>query len=131
MKIFITGGAGYIGSHACVELLNAGHDLVVYDNFSNSSTESLKRVQQITNKAVHYVQGDIRDEAALAKAMFGCDSVIHFAGLKSVGESVAKPLEYYDNNVQGTLCLLRVMKSQNIKKLVSQLSHIKPSSFLV
>lgn len=118
MKIFITGGAGYIGSHTCVELLQNGYDVVVYDNFSNSSAEALHRVETITSRSVQLIIGDIRNEAAMAKAMTGCDAVIHFAGLKAVGESVAKPLEYYDNNVQGTLCLLRAMQSNNIKTIV-------------
>lgn len=118
MKIFVTGGAGYIGTHTCVELLDGAHEVVVYDNLSNSSAEALRRVETITSKSLTFVQGDIRDESALREAMAGCDAVIHFAGLKAVGESVAKPLEYYDNNVQGTLCLLRAMSSNNIKTLV-------------
>lgn len=118
MKIFITGGAGYIGSHTCVELLQNGYNVVVYDNFSNSSAEALRRVETITGRSAQLIIGDIRDEAAMAQAMAGCDAVIHFAGLKAVGESVAKPLEYYDNNVQGTLCLLRAMQSNNIKTIV-------------
>lgn len=118
MKILVTGGAGYIGSHTCVELLNVGYEIVVYDNFSNSYIESINRVEKITSKKVSFIEGDIRDEISLEKAIIGCDAVIHFAGLKAVGESVEKPLEYYDNNVYGTLCLLRVMKKNNIKKLV-------------
>jgi len=118
LKILVTGGAGYIGSHTCVELLNAGYKLTVFDNLSNSSQESLKRVETITRKQVPFIQGDIRDEATLEKALRGCDAVIHFAGLKAVGESVEKPLQYYDNNVYGTLCLLRVMQKMNVKKLV-------------
>lgn len=118
MKIFVTGGAGYIGTHTCVELLNAGYEVVVYDNFSNSTAEALYRVETITGKSVTLVNGDIRDEVTMTTAMAGCDAVIHFAGLKAVGESVAKPLEYYDNNVQGTLCLLRAMKAVNLKTLV-------------
>ena len=118
MRILVTGGAGYIGSHTCVELLNAGHEVTVYDNLSNSSSEALKRVEIITSKSVKLIVGDIRDESALTSAMQGCDAVIHFAGLKAVGESVAKPLEYYDNNVQGTLCLLRAMRINGIKTLV-------------
>ena len=118
MKIFITGGAGYIGTHTCVELINAGFALTVFDNLSNSSTEALKRVELITSSKITFIEGDIRDEAALSKAMQGCEAVIHFAGLKAVGESVSNPLEYYDNNVQGTLCLLRAMKSNDIKSLV-------------
>ena len=93
MKVLVTGGAGYIGSHTCVELLNAGFDVIVYDNFSNSSPEPLKRVEQITGKKVPFIEGDIRDEKALVIALNGCDAVIHFAGLKAVGESVEKPLE--------------------------------------
>lgn len=118
MKIFVTGGAGYIGSHTCVELLNAGYEVVIYDNLSNSSPEAVKRIEAITGKKPELVIGDIRDEATLAAALTGCDGVIHFAGLKAVGESVEKPLEYYDNNVQGTLVLLRAMKTNGIKTLV-------------
>lgn len=118
MIIFVTGGAGYIGSHTCVELLQSGYDVVVYDNLSNSSAESLRRVETITGKSLTFIEGDIRDETALSEAMRGCDAIIHFAGLKAVGESVAKPLEYYDNNVQGTLCLLRAMEKNGIKTLV-------------
>ncbi|NBK99915.1 MAG: UDP-glucose 4-epimerase GalE [Erysipelotrichia bacterium] len=118
MKVLVTGGAGYIGSQTCVELLNAGFDVIVYDNFSNSSPEPLKRVEQITGKKVPFIEGSIRDEKALDLALNGCDAVIHFAGLKSVGESVEKPLEYYDTNVYGTLCLLRTMQKLQIKKLV-------------
>jgi len=91
---------------------------VIYDNLSNSSTESLKRVESITEKKVKFIEGDIRDEESLVKALETCDAVVHFAELKAVGESVEKPLEYYDNNVQGTLCLLRVMKRNDIKTLV-------------
>lgn len=118
MNIFVTGGAGYIGSHTCVELLESGHDVVVYDNLSNSSAESLRRVESIAGKSLTFIEGDIRDETAVSEAMRGCDAVIHFAGLKAVGESVAKPLEYYDNNVNGTLCLLRAMQTNGIKTLV-------------
>ncbi|MFY9141749.1 UDP-glucose 4-epimerase GalE [Sulfuricurvum sp.] len=118
MKIFITGGAGYIGTHTCVELLQKGYDLVVYDNFSNSSAEAIRRVESITGKTLTLIIGDIRDEDTMMAAMEGCDAVIHLAGLKAVGESVEKPLDYYDNNVHGTLCLLRAMKINNIKTLV-------------
>jgi UDP-glucose 4-epimerase len=118
VRVFITGGAGYIGSHTCVELLQNGYDVVVYDNFSNSSAQALHHVETITGKSADLIIGDIRDETTLAKAMAGCDAVIHFAGLKAVGESVSKPLEYYDNNVQGTLCLLRAMQINEIKTLV-------------
>jgi UDP-glucose 4-epimerase len=118
MKIFVTGGAGYIGTHTCVELLNEGHEVVVYDNFTNSSLEALRRVEQITQKSLQTIKGDIRDEAFLSVSMQGCEGVIHFAGLKAVGESVEKPLEYYDNNVHGTLCLLRAMQKNSIKTIV-------------
>ena len=118
--IFVTGGAGYIGTHTCVELLNAGHDVTVFDNFSNSQPEALARVARITGKQVHLVQGDIRDHSALTDALkqSGADAVIHFAGLKAVGESVAQPLSYYDNNVVGTLRLLEAMAECNVKTLV-------------
>jgi len=119
-KILITGGAGYIGSHTLIELHQAGYDFVVYDNLSNSSTESLKRVEKIINKSIIFEEGDIRDKKALQEVFtkYDIDSVIHFAGLKAVGESVAKPIEYYDNNVNGTLVLLDVMKEFNCKKIV-------------
>jgi len=118
--ILVTGGAGYIGSHTCVELLNAGQDVVVFDNFSNSHPESLKRVESITGRKVQLVEGDIRDQAALEDALrrFGCTAVIHFAGLKAVGESVEKPLDYYDNNVIGTHRLLQAMGNCGVKTLV-------------
>ena len=120
VNILVTGGAGYIGSHTCVELLNAGHHIVVYDNFSNSNPESLRRVEKITGKTVDLVRGDIRDQPALEAALraYGCNAVIHFAGLKAVGESVEQPLEYYDNNVVGTLCLLRAMQATRVTTLV-------------
>ncbi|WP_300368144.1 UDP-glucose 4-epimerase GalE [Hydrogenimonas sp.] len=117
-KIFVTGGAGYIGSHTCVELLEAGYEVVVYDNLSNASEEAVRRVEKITGKPVQFVKGDIRDAEALEKAMQGCDAVIHFAGLKAVGESVEKPLEYYDNNVGGTVTLLKSMQRLDIKTIV-------------
>lgn len=118
--ILVTGGAGYIGSHTCVELLNAGQEVVVFDNFSNSHPESLKRVEAITGRGVQLVEGDIRDQAALEDALrrFGCTAVIHFAGLKAVGESVEKPLDYYDNNVIGTHRLLKAMGNCGVKTLV-------------
>jgi UDP-glucose 4-epimerase len=111
MSILITGGAGYIGSHTLIELNKAGYDFVVYDNLSNSSSESLSRVENLINKKIEFIQGDIRDKEALKRVFkkYSIDSVIHFAGLKAVGESVEKPLEYYDNNVVGTLRLLEVM----------------------
>ena len=118
--IFVTGGAGYIGSHTCVELLNAGHTVTVFDNLSNSQPEAIKRVERITGKSVHFIEGDIRDQAALTAALQASQptAVIHFAGLKAVGESVAQPLHYYDNNVVGTLCLLRAMQAAAVKTLV-------------
>ncbi|MBO9493196.1 UDP-glucose 4-epimerase GalE [Thalassotalea sp. G20_0] len=119
-KILVTGGAGYIGSHTCVELLNDGYEIIVLDNLSNSSEESLKRVQEITGKTLEFVKGDIRDHKLL-NSLFSnheISSVIHFAGLKAVGESVSMPLAYYDNNVHGTLVLLEAMKQANVKTLV-------------
>ena len=117
-KIFVTGGAGYIGSHTCVELLKADYEVVVYDNLSNSSEEAIRRVEEITGKRLQFIQGDIRDGSLLEEAMQGCDAVIHFAGLKAVGESVEKPLEYYDNNVGGTVQLLKSMKRVGIETIV-------------
>ena len=118
--IFVTGGAGYIGSHTCVELLNSGHQVAVFDNFSNSQPEALTRVEQITGKRPLLFQGDIRDRAVLLEALrqSGATAVIHFAGLKAVGESVAQPLTYYDNNVVGTVRLLEVMDACGVKTLV-------------
>ncbi len=118
--IFVTGGSGYIGSHTCVELLNAGFDVTVFDNFCNSQPESLARVERITGKKLALVQGDVRDGAALTAALraSGATAVIHFAGLKAVGESVQVPLSYYDNNVAGTLCLLQAMAQCDVKTLV-------------
>lgn len=120
MAILITGGAGYIGSHTLVELSNANYELIVYDNLSNGSQESLKRVEKIIGKSITFINGDIRDSEKLKKVFSNhiIDSVVHFAGLKAVGESVSKPLEYYDNNVVGTLRLLEVMKEFNCKKIV-------------
>ena len=120
MSILITGGAGYIGSHTLIELSHAGYDFIVYDNLSNSSKESLKRVSKIINKDITFIEGDIRDSAKLKELFlnYSIDSVIHFGGLKAVGESVVKPLEYYDNNVTGTLRLLEVMKEFNCKRIV-------------
>lgn len=119
-RIFVTGGAGYIGSHTCVELLNAGYDVTVFDNFSNSVPNVLTRVERITGKSVHCVQGDVRDGAAIQRALeeSGASAIIHFAGLKSVGESVASPLLYYDNNVVGTLRLLEAMQTCGARTLV-------------
>lgn len=118
--IFVTGGAGYIGSHTCVELLNAGFDVTVFDSFCNSHPEALARVERITGRRPNLVRGDIRDGDALVAALreSGAEAVIHFAGLKAVGESVEKPLSYYDNNVLGTLRLLDAMKVCGVNSLV-------------
>ncbi len=118
--ILVTGGAGYIGTHTLIELKKANFDFVVYDNFSNSSKEALKRIKKITGAKVKFIKGDIRDKKALRKVFkkYTIDSVIHFAGLKAVGESVAKPLKYYDNNVVGTIKLLEVMREFDCKKIV-------------
>jgi len=118
--ILVTGGAGYIGSHTVVELLNAGYSVVVFDNLSNSSKESLNRVKQITGKDVEFVYGDIRDKKALEAifSKFSIDAVIHFAGLKAVGESVEMPLKYYDNNICGTRTLCEVMANNSCKKII-------------
>lgn len=118
--ILVTGGAGYIGSHTCVELLEAGYRVLVLDNLSNSSPESMRRVQQITGKTLEFVEGDIRSLADLEAVFerFPVEAVVHFAGLKAVGESVAQPLRYYQNNVTGTLNLLQVMDAHNCRRLV-------------
>lgn len=118
--ILVTGGAGYIGSHTCVELLESGYDVVVVDNLCNSSKESLKRVEKITGKGVKFYEADIADKTAMSKIfeennIFG---VIHFAGLKAVGESVEKPLEYYKNNISGTLSMCEVMREYNVKNII-------------
>jgi UDP-glucose 4-epimerase len=120
MRILLTGGAGYIGSHTSIELINAGFDVVVYDNFSNSHSESLRRIEKISGRSLVTVRGDIRDRAALGAALrrHDCSAVIHFAGLKAIGESVEKPLEYYDNNVCGTLRLLEAMRAAGVNTLV-------------
>ena len=120
MKILVTGGAGYIGSHTCIELLNSGYEVVVVDNLSNSSKESLNRVQTITGKSLIFYQQDILDEAPLDNLFKeqNIAAVIHFAGLKAVGESVDKPLEYYQNNLTGTLVLFKVMRDNNVKNFV-------------
>ena len=118
--IFVTGGAGYIGSHTCVELLDAGFEVTVFDNFSNSHPEALARVERITGKTLHLVRGDCRDRAAVVAALrrSGASAVIHFAGLKAVGQSVTQPLAYYDNNVSGTLRLLEAMGECGVKIMV-------------
>ena len=118
--VLVTGGAGYIGSHACVELLQSGYKVVVADNLANSKTESLKRVQEITGKTLTFYEVDIRDKEALADIFANepISTVIHFAGLKAVGESCEQPLNYYHNNVYGTLVLVEVMRDANVKQLV-------------
>ena len=120
MKILVTGGAGYIGSHTCVELVEAGYTPIVFDNLSNSSTVALDRVKTITGETIEFVEGDIRDTEALRKVMTDheIEAVIHFAGLKAVGESVAKPLMYYDNNVAGSVTLLETMEACGVKKVI-------------
>ena len=120
MRILVTGGAGYIGSHTCVELLNQGQEVVVVDNLCNSSEESLNRVKQITGKDVTFYKADLLDKAAMEEIFSKetIDAVIHFAGLKAVGESVAKPLEYYHNNITGTLVLCDVMRNHGVKKII-------------
>ncbi|WP_295431046.1 UDP-glucose 4-epimerase GalE [uncultured Thiodictyon sp.] len=120
MRVLITGGAGYIGSHTCVEMLAAGHELVVVDNLCNSKEESLRRVREIAGRGFDFVRADLRDRAAL-DAIFRAQpiaAVVHFAGLKAVGESVQMPLEYYDNNIGGTLTLCRAMAAAGVKAIV-------------
>ena len=119
-RILVTGGAGYIGSHTVVELLNRGEEIVIVDNFSNSSPEVLDKIKQITNKDFKFYEVDIVDEENLRKIFEEneIESVMHFAGLKAVGESVSKPIEYYHNNITGTLILLKLMKEYNCKKIV-------------
>lgn len=118
--ILVTGGAGYVGSHACVELLDAGEEIVVFDNFCNSSPVSLDRVRDICGKSIVVVEGDIRDQPALERVLnkYGCKAVLHFAGLKAVQDSVVKPLEYYDNNVVGSQRLLSAMQNAGVNKLI-------------
>ena len=119
-KILVTGGAGYIGSHTLVELFENGYEFIVYDNLSNSSKEALKRVEQIIQKPIGFIEGDIRDKEKLETVFstFDINNVIHFAGLKAVGESVKKPLKYYDNNIGGTLSLLEVIQKFKCKSIV-------------
>jgi len=118
--ILVTGGAGYIGSHTAISLIEAGYEIVIFDNFSNASMESIRRVEQITGRSIPVVEGDIRDEDALRKLFerYTIDAVIHFAGLKAVGESVEQPLRYYDNNVNGTITLCRVMQAYGCKSII-------------
>ena len=120
MKILVTGGAGFIGSHTCVELLNDGYEVVVVDNLYNASEKALDRVEEITGKKLSFYKADLLDEQALNEVFDRekIDAVIHFAGLKAVGESVAKPLEYYHNNITGTLILCDVMRKHGVKKII-------------
>ena len=120
MAILVTGGAGYIGSHTCVELLNAGYEVVVLDNLYNSCSEALDRVEEITGKKIKFYEADLLHRAAVEEVFESehIDSVIHFAGLKAVGESVAKPLEYYHNNITGTLILCDVMRKHGVKNII-------------
>ena len=120
MAILITGGAGYIGSHTCIEMINAGYEVVVVDNLDNSSAESLKRVEKITGTPVKFYKEDVRDKEALRRIFSESkiEAVIHFAGLKAVGESVREPIMYYDNNLKNTIALLEVMNEFDVKKIV-------------
>ncbi len=120
MKVLLTGGTGYIGSHTAVELINAGHQVIIYDNLSNSNQKVLERLEKITNTETNFVKGDIRDIEKLKHVLISnnCDSVIHFAGLKAVGESVLNPLKYYENNVVGSINLLQAMRASNIKRII-------------
>ena len=120
MNVLVTGGAGYIGSHTCVELLNAGHDIVIVDNFVNSKPEALDAIRTITGRDFAFVEADMRDREAMTRVFdaHAIDAVIHFAGLKAVGESVEKPLEYYDNNLSGFIVLAEVMRAHGVKTFV-------------
>lgn len=119
MRVLVTGGAGYIGSHTCVALLEAGHDITVIDNLCNSSEIALERVQEITGKPLTFIRGDIRNPADLDQALSGgAEAVIHFAALKAVGESCEKPLEYFENNIGGTIVLLQAMERAGVRRLV-------------
>lgn len=120
MKVLLAGGAGYIGTHTAVELLNVGHEIVIIDNFSNSCPEAVKRVEEITGKKVIFYEADIKDNIAVAKVFLEnqIDCVIHFAGLKAVGESIEKPVDYYRNNIDTTLTLLECMKDADVKNIV-------------
>jgi UDP-glucose 4-epimerase len=120
MNVLVTGGAGYIGSHTCVELLQAGHDIVIVDDLSNSSVDVLARVTDLAGRAPLFIEADVRDRAAMEQvfAAHAIDAVIHFAGLKAVGESVAQPLRYYDVNVYGSIVLLETMARHGVKKII-------------
>ena len=120
MAVLVTGGAGYIGSHTCVEMLNNGYDIVVIDNLDNSSRKSLERIEKITGKTLKFYENDVRDKEALVKIFTenNIEAVIHFAGLKAVGESVREPIMYYDNNLKSTIALIEVMNEFGVKKIV-------------
>ncbi len=120
MAVLVTGGAGYIGSHTCVEMLNSGYDVVVIDNLDNSNKKSLDRIEKITGKSLKFYEADVRDKSALKRIFTEneIEAVIHFAGLKAVGESVKKPIMYYDNNLESTISLVEVMNEFGVKKIV-------------
>lgn len=120
MRVLVTGGSGYIGSHTCVQLLKSGHETIILDNLSNSKRSVLPVIERLGGQAPVFIEGDIRDEALLNELFndYSIDAVIHFAGLKAVGESVHKPLEYYDNNVTGTLCLLAAMRAAKVTNFI-------------
>ena len=126
MNILVTGGAGYIGSHTCVELIAAGYTPIIVDNLCNSGEESLRRVEKITGKHVEYICGDVRDEVLLDRVFSRYDIAccIHFAGLKAVGESVEKPLEYYENNLGSTMTLCKAMAAHGVKKMFFPLRQL-------
>ena len=118
--ILVTGGVGFIGSHTCIELADRGYDIVIVDNFSNSEPAVIDTIRQITNKDIDFVEADLRDKQKLSEVFstYDIDSVIHFAGLKAVGESVSQPLEYYQNNLTGTLCLCEAMRAHGVKNMI-------------
>jgi UDP-glucose 4-epimerase len=118
LNLLVTGGLGYIGSHTCVALAEAGHRLAVVDNLSNAKPSVLERLRELTGAPIEFHRADVRDRAALRTALSGAQAVVHFAGLKAVGESVEKPLLYYEHNVGGTIALLEAMAEQNVKRIV-------------
>lgn len=120
MKVLVTGGSGYIGSHTCVQLLQQGHEVVILDNLCNSKRSVLPVIERLGGKEATFIEGDIRNEALMTEILHdhAIEAVIHFAGLKAVGESVAKPLEYYDNNVTGTLKLVSAMRAAGVKNFI-------------
>ena len=120
MNILVTGGAGYIGSHTCIELINSGFNPIIIDNFQNSKEDIISKMQEFTRKNINYFNSDLKDKELIKKIIldFNCESIIHFAGLKSVGESQKNPLNYYSNNISGTINLLEAMKETKIKKIV-------------